>query len=366
MPAMEPFWPLCAMVCSDCRLVQLAEVGAPQSAAGQDVPHRAGEMARGIISRLGLDPSTTVLEVGSGDGRTLRHFARAGIPVLGIEASAELAEAAAARGIPTEVARFGAATARRLRAAGCEPCVILAGDALGRAADPHDVAAGLRILLAPGGVLVLEFPHLLRTVAAGEFDAIHHGRVSYLSLTTAEILLSEHGLVPFAAEEVAGGATLRLRFCHQEDAGKPMGDGVMAIRAREEEAGLGGPELYRAFGARLVEAKCALLDFLVGAYRAGRSVAGHGASPRAVTLLNYCGVGPELLPFVVDPDPRRQGRPLPGTRIPIRPPEAVFEARPDFLLILPSDQRREIMADMEPIRRWDGRFVVPIPTVQVF
>jgi hypothetical protein len=215
-------------------------------------------------------------------------------------------------------------------------------------------------------VLILEFPHLLRTVAAGEFDAIHHGRVSYLSLTTAEILLSEHGLVPFAAEEVAGGAALRVRFHHQEDAGKPMGESVMAIRAREEEAGLGGPELYRAFGARLVEAKCALLDFLVGAYRAGRSVAGHGAPPRAVTLLNYCGVGPELLPFVVDPDPRRQGRLLPGTRIPIRPPEAVFEAKPDFLLILPSDQRREIMGDMEAIRRWGGRFVVPIPTVQVF
>jgi SAM-dependent methyltransferase len=190
---------------------------------------------------LGLDPSTTVLEVGSGDGRTLRHFARAGIPVLGIEASAELAEAAAARGIPTEAARFGAATARRLRAAGCEPCVILGGDALGRAADPHDVAAGFRILLAPGGVLVLEFPHLLRTVAAGEFDAIHHGRVSYLSLTTAEILLAEHGLVPFAAEEVAGGAALRLRFHHQEDAGKPMGDERHGDPRAGGGGGLGGP-----------------------------------------------------------------------------------------------------------------------------
>ncbi len=369
---MEPFWPLRAMVCSDCRLVQLSEVGAPAplgvDESADALPLRgAAEFARRLVARWELDAATPVVEVGSGDGRRLRPFARAGLPVLGIEPAAVPAEAAIARGIPTEIAEFGAFTARRLRAAGCEPVVILAGDAVGRAADPHDVAEGLRILLAPGGVLVLEFPHLLRLIASGEFDAIHHGRVSYFSLTTAEILMAEHGLVPFEVEEVpAGGGVLRVLLHHAEDAGKELTSSVMAMRAREAAAGLGGPEVYSAFAGRLVEAKCALLDFLVGAYRAGRSVAGHGAPPRGNTLLNYCGIGPELLPFTVDPDPLRQGMLLPGTRIPIRAPEAVFEARPDFLLILPWDQRGEITREMEPIRRWGGRFVVPIPTVQVF
>jgi 2-polyprenyl-3-methyl-5-hydroxy-6-metoxy-1,4-benzoquinol methylase len=366
--AMEPFWPLRAMVCSDCRLVQLAEVGAPASPP-QDAapaPRHGAAFARQLVLACELDATTPVLEVGSGDGSGLRHFLRAGVPVSGIEAMEELAEAAALRGIPTEAAPFGAFTARRLRAAGCEPAVILAGDALGQAADPHDVAEGFRILLPPGGMLVLEFPHLLRLIAAGEFDAIHHGRVSYLSLTTAETIMAEHGLVPFDAEELPqGGGILRLRFRHQEDLAKPVTEAVMALRAREAAAGLGGAEVYRAFGARLVEAKCALLDFLVGAHRAGRTVAGHGAPARGVTLLNYCGVGPELLPFTVDADPRRQGTLLPGTRIPIRAPEAVFQAQPDFLLILPWDQRQEITQDMRAIRRWGGRFVVPIPTLQV-
>ncbi len=374
--AMEPFYPLHALVCSDCRLVQLAEVETPQaifgdyryfSSVSSSWLRHAECHAEAMIARLGLDSTTEVIEVASNDGYLLQYFARHGIPVLGVDPAANVAEVAIGRGIPTEIAFFGATEARRLRATGHSPALICANNVLAHVPDLHDFVEGFRILLAPGGVLTAEFHHLLRLMQGIQYDTIYHEHFSYLSLTTAEIVLAEHGLVVFDVEELpTHGGSLRIFVRHAEDHGKPVTAAVDTLRRREDEAGLNGPDAYGTFASRVVDAKCALLDFLVGCRQAGQRVVGYGAPAKGNTLLNYAGIGPELLPFTVDASPHKQGLLLPGSRIPIRPPGAIMEERPDFVLILPWNLREEISREMASIRDWGGRFVVPIPTIQVF
>jgi len=371
----EAFSPLHVLVCSDCRLVQLPEFQAPEEATGgqswpssvlEAWPSQAEAFADRMAAQLCLGPQTPVLEVGGKDGRLLQCFARRGIPVLGVEPQEEAAQSAIARGIPIEIARFRAATARRLCAAYPAPVLMLANRALAQAPDLHDFIEGVRILLAPGGVATFEFPHLLRLIECNAFDSISRTDGFCLSLLVAELILGQHGLVVFDLEELPEEASLRLFVRHVEDASKPVTPAVERQRLRERAAGLEGPEAYRRFAEGVVLAKCALLDFLIGARRAGQRVVGYGAPARASRLLTYCGVGPELLPFTVDPCLDRQGMLLPGARIPVRAPEAVLEERPDFLLILSWDRREEVAAEMAAIRSWGGRFAVPLPRLQVF
>jgi SAM-dependent methyltransferase len=373
---MEPFYPLHALVCSDCRLVQLAEFESPSaifseyryfsSVSDAWLRHAEGYAER-MIERLGLTAETPVVEVASNDGYLLQYFARRGIPVLGVDPAANIARAAIARGIPTEVAFFGAETAQRLRHAHPAPALMAANNVLAHVPDLHDFVEGFRILLAPGGVATFEFPHLLRLMEHNEFDTIYHEHFSYLSLLVAERIFARHGLVVFDVEELpTHGGSLRLFVRHAADATKPVTAAVEALRVLERTAGLDGPEAYRGFAAGVVETKCALLEFLVQARRAGQRVVGYGAPAKGNTLLNYCGIGPELMPFTVDRSPHKQGLLLPGTRIPIRPPEAIAAEKPDYVLILPWNLKDEIAAQMAGIRAWGGRFVVPIPTVQVF
>ncbi len=373
---MEPFYPLHAMVCSECRLVQLAEFESPKaifsnylyfSSFSEAWLGHAAAYAERMSKWLRLGPRTQVVEVASNDGYMLRHFARRGIPVLGVDPAANVAQAAIAGGIPTEVAFFGADTARRLRESHPAPVLMIANNVLAHVPDLHDFVEGFRILLAPGGVATFEFPHVLRLMQGNQFDTIYHEHFSYLSLLVTELVLGQHGLLVFDVEEVpTHGGSLRLFVRHAEDGSKPATPAVERVRAAEREAGLEGPDAYQRFAARVIEAKCALLDFLVGARRAGQRVAGYGAPAKGNTLLNYCGIGPELLPFTVDRSPHKQGLLLPGTRIPVRPPEAILEEKPDFVLILPWNLRDEVAAQMAAIRNWGGRFVVPIPRVQVF
>jgi SAM-dependent methyltransferase len=327
----------------------------------------AERFADRIVERLGLDSTTEVVEVASNDGYLLQFFARRGIPVLGVDPAVNVVRVAEERGIPTEVAFFGAATARRLRAAGHDPALMVANNVLAHVPDLHDFLEGFRILLRAGGVASMEFPHLLQLVEQNQFDTIYHEHFSYLSLATAEMLLAQHGLVLFDAEEIpTHGGSLRIYARHAEDGSKPVTRAVERMRRQERDAGLGSAAVYREFAKGVVEAKCALLDFLVGARRAGQRVVGYGAPAKGNTLLNYCGIGPELLPFTVDASPHKQGLLLPGTRIPIRAPEALVEARPDFVLILPWNLREEIAEQLQEIRSWGGRFVVPIPTTEIF
>jgi 2-polyprenyl-3-methyl-5-hydroxy-6-metoxy-1,4-benzoquinol methylase len=373
---MEPFYPLHALVCSECHLVQLAEFESPQqifsdylyfSSYAESWLRHAEAYAEAMTARFGLGRCTEVVEVASNDGYLLQYFARRGIPVLGVDPAANVAEVAVAKGIPTEVAFFGATTARRLRAAGHAPALMTANNVMAHVPDLHDFVEGFRELLAPGGVLTVEFPHLLRLIAENQFDTIYHEHFSYLSLTTAEMVLARHGLVVFDVEELpTHGGSLRLFIRHQEDGTKPVAHAVEEMRARETAAGLSGLDVYRAFAEQVVDTKCALLDFLVGTRRAGRRVAAYGAPAKGNTLLNYCGVGREMIPFTVDRNPHKQDMLLPGSRIPVRPPEAILREKPDFLLILPWNLKHEVAEQMSAIRDWGGRFVTAIPSIHVF
>jgi hypothetical protein len=373
--AMEPFYPLHAYVCDDCHLVQLEAFETPEnifsdylyfSSFSESWLRHAEAYALRMIERFSLGRQSLVVEVASNDGYLLRHFRDRGVPVLGVEPAANVASEAGKLGIPTEVAFFGRTTAQRLRDAGIAPQLMAANNVLAHVPDINDFVGGFAILLAPDGVMTVEFPHLLRLIEATQFDTIYHEHFSYLSLLTVQRIFAAHGLRVFDVEQLpTHGGSLRV-FATQEGSSRhPTTPAVPGLLAQERVAGLDGTDTYAAFAERVVDAKAALLAFCVEARRAGKVIVGYGAPAKGNTLLNYCGIGPEFIPFTVDRSPYKQGRLLPGVRIPVRAPEAIVEARPDYVLILPWNLKDEIMEQMAGIRAWGGRFVVPIPTTQL-
>ncbi len=373
---MEPTYPLHAFVCSACRLMQLVDYETPEAIFSDDYTYfssysqswldHARRYAAAMTARVGLDRATKVVEVASNDGYLLRWFAEAGIPVLGVEPAANVATVARERGIPTEVAFFGRDTAARLASQGHSADLMAANNVLAHVPDINDFLAGFAVLLKPHGVATFEFPHVLNLLEQVQFDTIYHEHFSYLSLGVVAGLLRRHGLEAFDVEELpTHGGSLRV-FARHAGAGAPPGKAVADMLAREAAAGLDGSEVWREFGRRVVGVKANLLDFLLRAWREGKSVVGYGAPAKGNTLLNYCGVGPEFLAYTVDRSPHKQGRLLPGSRIPVHAPERIFETRPDFVLILPWNLRDEIAGQMAGIRAWGGRFVVPLPQLQVF
>ena len=371
----ERFHPLHAFVCSACRLVQLDQAESPQaifsdylyfSSYAESWLRHAERYTVEMTARFGLNHGSRVVEVASNDGYLLRYFRRAGIPVLGIEPAANVAQVAAASGIPTEVAFLGRDTAARLRAQGAAADLLVANNVLAHVPDLNDFVAGLGMLLQPDGVLTIEVPHLLRLIQNNQFDTIYHEHFSYFSLLAVERVLAAHGLRVFDVTQLpTHGGSLRIFACHAASARHARGSAAEAVLAQEHAAGLDGPDAYRRFGEQVVRGKCELLAFCIDAYRAGKRIAGYGAPAKGNTLLNYCGIGPELLPFTVDRSPHKQGMLLPGSRIPVRAPDAILAERPDYVLILPWNLRDEVMAQMAAIRTWGGRFVLPIPSVQV-
>lgn len=373
---MEPFYPLHAFVCDVCSLVQLGQYETPEAIFGdyayfssysESWLRHAADFAAKTVGRLGLGPASLVVEVASNDGYLLQYFRERGIPVLGVEPAANVARAAEEKGIPSEIAFFGTATARRLREAGCAPDLMVANNVLAHVPELHDFVEGFRLLLAPDGVATFEFPHLLRLIEHNQFDTIYHEHFSYFSLGVVEELFAQHGLTLFDVEELpTHGGSLRIFLRHAANAAIAVGPAVTALRRREQSFGLDQPETYAAFAERTVAIKCALLDFLITARRRGERVVAYGAPAKGNTLLNYCGIGTELVTFTVDRSPHKQGLLLPGTRIPIRGPESIEAAAPDYVLILPWNLRTEITEQLGFIRRWGGRFVVPIPALEVF
>ena len=374
--APERIFPLVVYVCDRCFLVQL-----PSSTAASDHFHddyvyfsstsstwlaHAEAYCRAMVPRLGLDGRSRVIEVASNDGYLLQYFKAMGIPVLGIEPSANTAKAAQDRhGIETLVRFFGRELAEELRAEGRRADLILGNNVFAHVPDLHDFTAGLAIALAPEGTVTLEFPHLLRLMAEGQFDTIYHEHYSYLSLGVVDGLLARHGLRVFDLEELAThGGSLRIFARHAGGDGGPR-PAVERVLAAEAAAGLGRLDAYAAFGERVRETKRALLAFLIEAKREGKSIVGYGAAAKGNTLLNYCGIRTDFLDFVVDKAPSKQGRLLPGTRIPVHAPQRLLETKPDYVLILPWNLRAEIMEEMAAVRDWGGRFVVPIPQVEV-
>lgn len=371
----EPFYPLHARVCAACFLVQLPAVQTPDhifgdyayfSSYSDSWLRHAERYAAMATARFALDGRSHVVEVASNDGYLLRYFRDRGVPVLGVEPAANCARVAEAAGIPTLVRFFGAETARALAAQGRQADLLIGNNVLAHVPDLNDFVAGIRLALRPGGVATLEFPHLARLIAETQFDTIYHEHYSYFSFTTVERVFAAHGLTLFDVEELpTHGGSLRIYARHAADDARPVEARVRALREREAAEGLGGLEPYLAFGERVREVKRALLDFLIEAKRAGRTVAAYGAPAKGNTLLNYGGIRGDFVDYTVDRSPHKQGRFLPGTRIPILAPERLRETRPDYVLLLPWNLREEIVAQHAYVREWGGQFVVPIPTVAV-
>jgi SAM-dependent methyltransferase len=373
--AMEKFYPLHAYCCGQCRLVQLAAFESPEhifadylyfSSYSDSWLRHAEEFARRAAERFGLDGAAQVIEIASNDGYLLQYFRQAGIQVLGVEPAANVAAVARAKGIPTDIAFFGRATAARLRAAGHAPDLIVANNVLAHVPDLNDFVAGFKMLLAPAGRITIEFPHLQRLIEQNQFDTIYHEHFSYFSLLVAERILAHHGLTVFDVEELpTHGGSLRLYVRHAEQDSPAVAGAVAALRQREIAAGLDGPAAYRGFASRVAETRYALLEFLIGAQRAGKRVVAYGAPAKGNTLLNYCGIRGDLIEFTVDRSPHKQGMLLPGTHIPIRHPDDILAAKPDYVLILPWNLSAEITQQMAAVRDWGGAFVVPIPALRI-
>jgi SAM-dependent methyltransferase len=319
-----------------------------------------------IIPRHGLDKNSKVVEIASNDGYLLQNFVARGIPVLGVEPAANVAEVAQGKGINTKVLFFGEKTALELRENGWSADLIIGNNVLAHVPDLNDFVKGLKVLLKSTGVVTMEFPHVLQLMEQSQFDTIYHEHFSYFSFLTAERAFAAHGLTVFDVKEIpTHGGSLRLYARHAADATRPVTPAVTELRTREEHAGLTRLETYAAFDQQVRETKRQLLEFLIGAKRAGKSVVGYGAPGKGNTLLNYCAVRTDFVDYTVDRNPYKHGKFLPGTHIPIFPPEHIATTRPDYVLILPWNLKDEIIGQLSYIREWGGRFVVPIPGIQV-
>jgi len=371
----EAFYPLHVYVCDQCFLVQLEQYVSPEaifteyayfsSYADSWVEHmrRYADM---ITERLSLSRDSLVVEVASNDGYLLQHFVKKGIPVLGVEPAANVARVATAKGIPTLVQFFGEETAREMVAGGLRADLICGANVLAQVPRPNDFVKGLQLLLKPGGVVTIEFPHLLRLMAENQFDTIYHEHFSYFSFLSAERIFAAQGLTVFDVEELpTHGGSLRLYARHAEEAARPVTSRARELRRQEIEAGLLRLETYARFAEQVRETKRRLLQFLIEVKRHGKTVVGYGAPGKGNTLLNYCGIRTDFIDFTVDRSPYKQGKFLPGTRIPIHHPDRIRETKPDYVLILPWNFKDEIVEQMAFIREWGGRFVVPIPEASI-
>ncbi len=373
---MEPFYPLHVWVCQQCFLVQLQEYVSPEaifteyayfSSYSDTWLQHVKAYTDSMVERFRLGPRSQVVELASNDGYLLQYFVEKGIPALGVEPAANVAAAAMKKGIPTVVKFFGRQLARELSCESKSADLLLGNNVLAHVPDLNDFVAGMKILLKPLGVITMEFPHLMKLMAENQFDTIYHEHFSYFSFLTVERVFAAHGLVLFDVDELSThGGSLRIYARHVENASLPVSERVAELRTREQNAGFTRLEHYLSFGQQVKETKWRLLEFLIAAKRAGKSIAGYGAPGKGNTLLNYCGIRTDLVDYTVDRNPYKQGKYTPGTHIPIFSPDKIWETRPDYLLILPWNLKDEIMKQMSHIREWGGRFVVPIPEVRVF
>jgi len=371
----EIYYPLHTYVCTRCFLVQLEEYESGEnifsdyayfSSYSDSWLRHCEKYCDKVTKRFGLNEKSLVVEVASNDGYLLQYFVRRSVPVLGIEPAANVAAAALEKGVTTLVRFFGAQLATKL-AESQRADLIVGNNVLAQVPDLNDFVEGLKILLKPDGVLTLEFPHLLRLIERNEFDTIYHEHYSYFSLFTTQHILEVHALRVFDVEELSShGGSLRVYACRADSQKHLVGSSIRKVIEEEEHAGLHSADGYRAFSTQVRKTKFALLEFLLQAAKEGRSVAGYGAPGKSATLLHYCGISNDLIEFTVDRSPHKQGRFLPGSHIPIYHPDRIAERKPDLVVILPWNLKEEIMEQLQFIRKWGGRFVVPIPEVTVY
>jgi len=370
----EVFYPLHVRLCGECLLVQL-----PAYVPGEDIfsdyayfssysdswVAHAKRYADDMTAQLGLTSASLVTEVASNDGYLLQHFHAAGIPVLGVEPAANVAEAARAKGIRTVVHFLGEQTGAAIAAEYGQADLVAANNVFAHVPDIRGFAAGLRALVKDSGLVTLEFPHLLRLIERRQYDTIYHEHFSYLSLLTSSRALETAGLRVVDVEELTThGGSLRVHARPADAAGEPS-ERVKAVLDAEEAAGLHTVAGHEGFAGEVLRIKSDLVEFLITAAREGKSVAGYGAPGKGNTLLNHCGIRSDLLAYTVDRSPVKQGKGLPGTHIPIYPPERIAETKPDYILVLPWNLRDEITEQLAYVRSWGGRLVFPIPALEV-
>jgi SAM-dependent methyltransferase len=372
--AMERFYPLRAYVCERCRLVQLEQFETPEgifsdyayfsSYSTTWLDHARRYVAQ-MIDGLALGSESHVVELASNDGYLLQYFHERQIPVLGIEPAANVAKLALQKGIPTLVEFFGERTASTLVPDSAAD-LLLGNNVLAHVPDLNDFVAGMKVLLKPGGTITMEFPHLLRLMEESQWDTIYHEHFSYFSWLTVREIFAAHGLRLFDVEELpTHGGSLRIYGAHDEDE-RPESERAVALAERERAAGFERLETYTSFGAQVACDKLEIVSFLIGLRQEGLRIAGYGAPAKGNTMLNYCGIGPELVEFTCDLNPHKQGHFLPGTHIPILAPDAIREQRPDIVLILPWNLRVEIIEQLSFIREWGGRFAARAPNLMLF
>src|SRR2546427_1954820 len=373
---MEPFYPLHVYVCESCFLVQLEAYVTPEhiftnyayfSSYSDSWLAHAKKYTSEMVERFDIGASSFVVELASNDGYLLQYFAEKKVPVLGIEPAANVAAVAVKKGVPSLVKFFGRETACELATAGKQADLLLGNNVLAQVPDLNDFVAGMKILLKPSGVITMEFPHLQRLMEENQFDTIYHEHFSYFSFVTVEKIFGAHGIALFDVEELpTHGGSLRIYGRHAEDSSKPVTARVAELRTREEAAGTTRLETYSRFAEQVKETKRKLLECLIAAKRNGQKIAGYGETAKGKTLLNYCAIRTDFLDYTVDRNPHKHGRFLPGTHVPIYPPDRIRETRPDYVLILPWNLKDEIIKQNGFIREWGGMFVVPIPEVKVY
>ena len=372
---MEPFYPLHVYVCKNCFLVQLEEFGSPQdifsdyayfSSYSESWLEHARRFAQRAVKGFNLSNQSLVVEIGSNDGYLLQYFKEQGVPVLGIEPALNVARVAKAKGIATRASFFTAALAEELSRADKKADLVVGNNVLAHIPDTRDLMRGLKALLKPGGVVSMEFPHLLSLMEENQFDTIYHEHYSYFSLTTADQIFSAYDLLIYDLEKLAThGGSLRIYACLAGNPSFKRSEKVEAFLKKESAKGLTDLKTYLNFAEQVKKSKFEILKFLIEAREKGLAVCGYGAPAKGNTLLNYCGIGPELISYTVDLNPHKKGCYLPGSRIPIYSPEHIFKTRPDYILILPWNLKDEIMAQMDAVKKWGAKFVTLIPEVTV-
>lgn len=371
----EPVYPLHARVCGACLLVQVDDVVPAEDIFDKDYAYFSSfsdswlahcqRYAEDMANRFALNASSRVVEIASNDGYMLQYFVAMGVPVMGIEPAANVASTAIAKAVPTEIAFFGEATARRMVSQGWAADLLAAKNVLAHVPDINDFVAGVREILKPEGVFTVEFPHLLNLIEQVQFDTIYHEHYTYLSLLAVKAIAERQGLRIFdVTKQPTHGGSLRV-FMVRADSEHVATPNVQAVLDEEIAAGLDRPAGYEGFDARVRAVRTGLLDFLAGAKGRGERVVAYGAAAKGNTLLNYCGVTDADIDFVVDRNPAKQNTLLPGSRIPVRPVDALVEAQPDHVLILPWNIKDEVMRQLPEVTGWGGDFVIAVPEIRV-
>lgn len=370
LDTVEYYYPLHVLICQECFLAQLGEYVSSESIFSEYayfssysstwIDH-AKQYCEMISARLALSGKSTVVELASNDGYLLQHFLPMNISVLGIEPAANVAAVAIEKGIPCRIAFFGEALARDLTAEGIQADLIVANNVLAQVPDLNDFVSGITVLLAPQGVATLEFPHLIQLIDNNQFDTIYHEHFSYFSLAAIDALAGRCELRVIDVEELpTHGGSLRV-YLSRTTASWPASDAVNRLRSREAAWGIKSMSSYAQFATNVERVKRNLLRLLIDAKDAGKTVCGYGAPGKGNTLLNYCGIGRDLIDFTVDRNPYKHGRYTPGMHIPILPVEALEVAKPDYVLVVPWNLKSEIMSQMRHVGSWGAKFIVPIP-----